>query len=178
MNGDLAVRQIPRNLVDFALQRGVKDRVERPVQVLLQEQPDDRMRRHQVDLEFALRRHSALRFQRGEVGIGASGDVGIEQIVEAHIGDRLAGSQAIARVGAGTGMDAEDFIRFLKRGIVGEDRLQPGDPVAALAGLAIGNALEVRPERAAHFGEDLAGVGQRYATDKMDVARHFQSQSR
>ncbi len=132
------------------------------------------MRRHQVNLELAGRRHNALSFKRGELGIGLFGDVGIEQIVEADVGDRLAGLQAIARMGAGAGVDAEYFIRFLKRGIVGENRLQPGDPVAAFTGLAIRHPPEMGTKFMTDGRENFTGAGERHAADEMDVT-HMRS---
>ena len=51
LDRDFAMRQRRRDLVDLALERFVVDRIERLMQVVLQEQPDHRMRRHQIDLE-------------------------------------------------------------------------------------------------------------------------------
>ena len=43
------------------------------------------------------------------------------------------------------GMHAEHSSDFSSAGLSCKHRLQPGDPVGALAGLAVGNALEARP---------------------------------
>ena len=126
------------------------------MQVVLQEQPDHRMRRHQVDLKAAVLGEPALLFERGEFRVRLLGDVGIKQIAEGDVLHRLSGFQPVADARRAGGMNAEQLVRFLQRRIVGEDRLEPGDPVGALAGLAVGNALEPRAERGADGLEHLA----------------------
>ena len=46
LDGNLVVRKRSRNLVDLTLERLVIDRIERLMQVVLEKQPDHRMRRH------------------------------------------------------------------------------------------------------------------------------------
>ncbi len=111
------------------------------MQIVLQEQPDHRMRRDEIDLEAAMRRDHALPLEPGEFAVGPDRGVGIEQIVEPDVGDRHAGLEPITRAPRRGRMQAEHLVGFLQRRIVGEDRLQMRDPVAALAGLAVGNAL-------------------------------------
>jgi hypothetical protein len=47
-------------LVDLALHRGVVDWIDRLMQVFVDEQPDHRMRRHEIDLEFGAGRDLAF----------------------------------------------------------------------------------------------------------------------
>ena len=152
---------------------GVEDRIERRVQIVLQEQPDHRMRGNEIDLEAASRRDRALPLERREVAVRRDGVIGIEQVAEMHVLRRLARPEAIARAPRRGGMQAEHLVGFFERGVIGKDRLQMCDPVAAFAGLAVGNALEPRPERRPHRFEHRAGIGKRYAADQMNVAGHM-----
>jgi len=166
------MRKDSRDPVDLALERRVVDGIDRPLQIILQEQPEHRVRRHEVDLETAILRHNSLPLQHGKFSIGAPGNICIEKVFEGDIAHRPARPEAVACMGFGAGMDAEHFVRFLQRGIIGEDRLQPGDPVAAFAGLAVGYTPEVRPQRVADRGKNIAGSRQRYAADQVHMTRH------
>ncbi len=97
LDGDLVVRQRRGDLVDLALERVVVDRIERLMQIVLQEQPDHRMRRHQVDLEAQSFGTIAFALERGKFRVRRLGDIGIKQIVEAHV------IYALARHAAGSG---------------------------------------------------------------------------
>src|SRR5258707_8498988 len=68
-------------------------------------------------------------------------------------------------------MQAKDLIRFLKCRMICEYRLEGRDPVAALAGLAIGNAQKARPERGTHGREHVTRIGKRNAADELNGAR-------
>ena len=52
LDRQFVVRDGRGDLVDLALERLVVERVDRRMQRIDQEQPDHRMRRHQIDLEF------------------------------------------------------------------------------------------------------------------------------
>jgi len=172
LNGDLVVRQGLSDLVDFAFERLVVDGIERQMQVVLQKQPDDRMRRHQIDLETDMLRNHALCFQRREFRVRAFGDVRIKQIGERDIVHCFAGFQPVTYARRSRGMDPKEFVGFLQGRIVGEHRFEPGNPVRALAGFPIGDAFEALPERGAHGLKDLARACQWHAADEMNGARH------
>jgi hypothetical protein len=55
--------------------------------------------------------------------------------------------------------------------MIGEYRFQMRNPIAALAGLPVGDAQKVRAERGAHGCEYFGRVGKRDAADKVDMAR-------
>src|SRR5262249_2856341 len=50
-----------------------------------------------------------------------------------------------------------------------QNRLEPSDPVRALAGFAIGNTLETMSQHAADSAKDFARTLKRHATDKVNV---------
>src|SRR6476660_2182712 len=60
LDGDLVVWQRRRDFVDLTLKRLVIDWIERLMQIVLQEQPKHRVRRHQIEMEAALLRHNAF----------------------------------------------------------------------------------------------------------------------
>ena len=175
LDGELIVRDGGGELVDLAAQRGVEDRIDRLVQVFLQEQPDHRMGRNQIDLEAALGGDFPLLFELREVPVGSDGDIGIEQIAELDVLDRGARPQPVARARGPGGVHAKHLVRFLEGRIVGEHRLEPRDPVAALPGLSVGDTQQPRPERRADGFEHLTRVGERNAADEVDVARRHRS---
>ena len=117
------------------------------MQIVLQEQPDHRMRRHQIDLEAAHAAGICLALERGEIAHKTL------RRCRHRTGCRSArplrsypGLQAVAIARRAGGVHAEQLVGFLQRRVIGEDRLQPGDPVGALAGFAVGNALEARSQ--------------------------------
>ena len=170
LDRELVMRDGGGDLVDLALHRVVVEGIERGVQPIDQEQPDDGVRRHQIDLEFGAGRDFSRLLQAPEDRIGILGDIRIEQVVEAHVLRRDAVAQRVALPPGPARVDAEEFPRLGERRVVGEHRLEPGDPVAALAGLPVGQALDPRPERGTHGREHLLGVGHRHTADQMDVA--------
>ena len=131
------------------------------------------MRRHQIDLEFGRGGYLAGVFERLEHGIRLLGDVGIEQIAELHVrGAQSRLERETLAAGAAACVHAEELARFHKGRIVGKDRLEPGDPVAALAGFAVRQPLDARAERGADLREDVLRIRHRHAADEIDVARH------
>src|SRR5215472_14716391 len=108
------------------------------------------MRRHQIDLEPAASRDHSLLLQMGEVSIGADRGVCAEEIVEAHILCRRAGLEAVAHARRRGRMQAKYLLRFFERRMIGEYRFQMRNPIAALAGLPVGDAQKVWAERGAH----------------------------
>src|SRR5512146_2153181 len=83
-------------LVDLALERRVVDRIDRRLQVFGEKEPENRMRRHEIDLKARARRNLAGVAQPLEGGVGALRLVGIKEIVEADIGNALARPQLVA----------------------------------------------------------------------------------
>ncbi len=160
------------DLVDLALERLVVERVERRVQRIDQEQPDHRMRRHQIDLKFDARSDHALVLEPLEVGIGSRGDVGIEQIFEMDILGRKSRLERIALAPGAARVDAKELARLAECGIAAKDRFEPGDPVAALAGFAARQPLDARTKRRADTLEHFARIRHGHAADEMNVARH------
>jgi len=139
------------------------------------EQPCHGMRRHQIDLEACAGRDLAGVTRGAEGGVGCRGDARIEQIVELHIRHRLAGLQRVAPAWRGGFVQAEHLVGELQGRVVGENRLQPDDPVATLAGFAIGDAFQSRTERSADLVEHFFGAGHRHAADEVEImTRHRQ----
>src|ERR1700735_776731 len=138
-----------------------------------QEQPEPRMRRHQIDLEFRAGGNLASLLQPLELGIRAFGDIGIEQIVETDVLRLDAGLERIALAPGAACVDAEELAGFNKGRIFQKYRLEPADPVATLAGLTVRQPLDARAERTAHLFEDFAGARHGHAADEIDVARHL-----
>src|SRR5262245_3884298 len=103
------------------------------------------MRGNEIDLEAAVRRNHALLLEPREYLVGSQRGVGIEQIAELNVLRRDTGPQAIACAPGRAGVQAEHLVRLLQRGMLSEDRLEMRDPVAALAGLAVGNASQAWP---------------------------------
>ena len=66
-------------------------------------------------------------------------------------------------------VNGEDFVRAFEIGIVAKQRLEMGDPVAARAGLTVGNAPDQRTKQAAHGFEHFGGARQRHASDEIDA---------
>jgi hypothetical protein len=64
---------------------------------------------------------------------------------------------------------AEKLTRLLKGRVVCKHRFEPGDPVAALAGLAVRNTFDARAERALTFSNVLR-ARHRHAANEIDVA--------
>ena len=85
LDRQFVVRDRGGDLVGLALERRVVERVDRSMQRVDQKQPDRRMRRHQIDLEFGAGGNLAGVFERLEHGIRLLGDVGIEQIAEFNV---------------------------------------------------------------------------------------------
>ena len=75
------------------------------------------------------------------------GEVGVVKILEMHVLRLAAGLERVALAAGSGGVDAEEFAGLLQRRTCREHRLEPGDPVAALAGLAVGNALDAPAKR-------------------------------
>ena len=171
LDGDLIVRQRLRDLVDLALERLVVHRIERLMQIVLQEQPYHRMCGNEVDLKPAAFGHDAARLEFGKFGVGLLRDIRIEQVAERNVANRLPRPQPIAQARRAAGMHAEKLIRLLERGIVGKYRFEPGNPVGTLAGFPIGDAFKVATQGRAHGLEHLARIAKRHASDKMNVTR-------
>src|SRR4029077_7414078 len=127
------------------------------------------MRRHQLDLELRAGQYLAGVLQPFEHGIGLSGDVGIEQIVETHVTRPVTRCERVALAPGAARMHAKEFAGLPEGRIFGEHRLEPGDPIPALAGLAIRNSLDPRSERGTDALEYLCGIRHRHAADEMDV---------
>src|SRR5580704_6460075 len=163
------------NFVDLALDRAVVERIDRRVQRIDQEQPDHRMRRHQVDLEFRAGGDLAGIFEPLEIRVGFFGDVGIEQIVEAHVLGAKSQLERVALAAGAAGVHAEELAGFLQRRIVRKHRLEPGDPVAARAGLAVRQPLDARAESGADGFKHFRRIRHRHAADEINVARHDDS---
>jgi hypothetical protein len=70
------------------------------------------------------------------------------------------------------GMHAKKLTGFLESRMVCEHGFEPGDPVAARAGLAVRNALNPPTERSADFFEYRFGIRHWHAADEMDVSTH------
>ena len=173
MDRQFVVRDGGGDLVDLALERVVVERVDRRMQRIDQKQPDHRMRRYQVDLEFGAGGNLAGVLERPEHGIRLLGDVRIEQIAEMHVLDaqsRL--ERETLAAGTAAGVHAEKLARFHKCRVIGKHRLEPGDPVAALAGFAVRQPLDARTQRCAHLREDVLRIRHRHAADEVDVAGH------
>src|SRR3974390_2478486 len=117
------------------------------------------MCRHQIDLEAHVWRDLTGTLECGEAAIGLASDIRIEQVTKGNIAHALAGLQPVAVARRASGVDAENLIRLFKRRIVGEGWLQPRNPVGALAGLAVRNALEAGAPRRAPPGKDGARGG-------------------
>ena len=133
------------------------------------------MGRHQIDLEFCACRDLAVVLQPPEGGVRFGGYVGVEQVWKLHI---LHGDARLERVALATGaagMDAKEFTRFHEGRIVGEDGFEPRDPIAALAGLAVRNTLDPRPECGADGFKHVIGICHRHTADKVHIAGHDSS---
>src|SRR5689334_23807623 len=141
------------------------------MKVILHIKPDDGMSGDEINLEFAMRGDLALLFQRGEHVVGLLGDIGIEEIVECHVGDGRAWTQPIARAAPDARVQTKRAARWLEGAVVAEQWLKPCDPVQAIPRLAIRNPEQVRTERRTDGFENLARVPQGYAADKVDVTR-------
>jgi len=161
-------------LVDLAPHGIVIDRIERPMQVVLQKQPDHRMGRNQIDLKAAMRGDPFLLLESCEILVRADCGVGIEQIVKCHGIFRRARLQSVARASRRGRVQPKHLVRFLQRGVVGEHRFEVRDPVAAFTGLAVGNAQEAPPQCGAHCDEHLVRIGEGDTADEMDVARRHE----
>ena len=173
LDRNLVVRQRGCDLVDLALDRLVVDRVDRRVQLVDQIQPDHRVGRHEVDLEFGFGGNLAGVFQPLEHRVRGFRDIGVVQIVEMHVLRRAAGLELVAFPRGRCGMQPENIAGFFQRRALREDRFEPGDPVTAFAGLAVRDALDAAAERRAHRLEHLRRVRHRHAAHKIDVpARH------
>jgi hypothetical protein len=167
------VRDGGGDLVDLALDRVVVERIERRVQGIDQEQPDDRMRRHQIDLEFRARGNFAGVFQPPEVGVGRLRNIRIKQIVETHVLGAKSRYQRVALAPGAAGVDTEKLTGFHKGRIIGERRFEPGDPVAALAGFAVRQPLDSRAKGSAHGLKHFGRVREGNAADQMNVHRGY-----
>jgi hypothetical protein len=115
------------------------------MQVVLQKQPDHRVRRDQIDLKAAVRRDFSLLLESCEILVRPDRDVGVEQISECHAGFRCARLQSVARAPRRGRVQPKHFVRFLQRRMVRKQRLEMRDPVDAFTGLAVGDAQEARP---------------------------------
>ena len=102
---------------------------------------------NEIDLEAAVRRNLPLLLELGKISVRADRVVGIEQIAEAHVLRRRARLEPVTRARGRRRVQAKHLVGFFQRRIVGKDGFEVRDPVAALAGLAIGNAQQARPER-------------------------------
>ena len=102
------------------------------------------------------------------------GEVGVVQILEMHVLRLAAGLECITLAAGAGGMDTEELTRLLQCRARREHRFEPGDPVAALARFAVGNALDAPAERRADRLEHLLGIRHRHAADEIHVVtRHF-----
>ena len=129
------------------------------------------MRRHQVHLKLAVRRNLALPLEVGEHGVRLQGNIRVEQVLEFDVSRRDTGLEPVAPVLARKArMQLKGLSRRLERRMSGKDRLQPGDPVAALAGFSIRDRAQSRAQGRADGLEHSAGIRQRDAADQMHIA--------
>ena len=146
----LVVRDGFDELVDLAPHGIVIDRVERPMQVVLQKQPDHRVRRNQIDLEAAVRGDFSLLLSDlrnpGTTGSRCRHRTDFRMSRSCFRCPRL---QPVARASGRGRVQPKHLVRFLQRRVVREHRLEMRDPVDAFTGLAIGDAQEARPPSAA-----------------------------
>src|SRR5262245_16748163 len=80
-------------LVDLALDGLVVDRVEWSLQIILDVQPQHRMRRDEIDLKLDVGRNYAGALQLGEYLERADRVVGVQQIAEGDVLDAAPGTQ-------------------------------------------------------------------------------------
>ncbi len=160
------------DLVDLAQHRIVVDGIDRALQIFPDEQPDHRVRRHQIDLEFDVRRYFALPFQFGKCREGTPGDVGIKQIIECHVAECDAGLKAITPPAGNTGMKLENLVAQYERGTFGKYRFEPGNPIQPLSSLAVRQRQQVRSKRSADSLKNFLLACERYTADEIDVPRH------
>ena len=114
------------------------------------------MRRNKVDLETTALRHDPFALKCGKFLIRRLGDISIKQIVKADVIYALPGTQPVTDTRGAGRVHAKKLVRLFKRGIFGECRLQPGNPVGPLPCFTVGNALETRAEHAAYCCENTS----------------------
>src|SRR5690242_10885944 len=130
------------------------------------------MRWNQIDLESYLARDHAFSLERRKLLIRCSGNIGIEQIVETDVAHALAGAYPVADPRRAGCVYAEQFIGFFQSWIVGEHRLEPGNPVGSLACFAVGNAPQMRRERTTYRREHLTRIAQRHTTNQVNMPHY------
>src|SRR4029453_680255 len=130
-------------LVDLNQYGIVEDPVDREMEVVLDKDPDDGMGGDEVNLKLAVRGDLPLPLQHSEHVVGLSGDVRIEQVIERHVGDCLAWAKAITGATFDTCMQTKFRSGLFESGMIGEQRLEPCDPVQSLSRLSIGNSKEM-----------------------------------
>src|SRR5262249_47652197 len=96
---------------------------------------------------------------------------GIEQIVEPYVLRPDAGLERVALAPGAAPMHAEELAGVFESRIPGEHGLEPGDPVAALAGFSVGKPRDAAAERRAQHFEHLPRACQRHAADDVHAAR-------
>src|SRR5262249_42550163 len=130
-------------LVDLALDGLVVDRVEWSLQIILDVQPQHRMRRDEIDLKLDVGRNYAGALKLGKYLERADRVVGVQQIAEGDVLDAAPGTQRVASMRARPGVDAEHLAGRLQNRAGGKNRLEPRDPVETFAGLAVWQPFEV-----------------------------------
>src|SRR5262249_33512350 len=141
------------------------------MQLVDQKQPEHRVCRREVDLESGTVRNRSCRLEPRELRIGLRGNVGIEQIVEPYVLRPDAGLERVALAPGAAPMHAEELAGVFESRIPGEHGLEPGDPVAALAGFSVGKPRDAAAERRAQHFEHLPRACQRHAADDVHAAR-------
>jgi hypothetical protein len=131
------------------------------------------MRRREVDLELRAGGDLSGIAQASKDGIGFACEVAIGQAVDADIADARPRLQAIALMGARGLVNPPNIIRELQLRNGGENAGEPTDPAQPLAGFAVGDALDRPTENGADGAENLFGIGQRHAADKMNLMSHW-----
>src|SRR6187455_398696 len=113
------------------------------------------MRRHEIDLELNIPSNSSLIFQSLECGERLLGDISIEQVFECHVLRFVARPERVSLELGGLRMQLKKIAGLLQRRAIGEDRLEPEDPVKPGPGLAVRNALDAGSKNGADGFEHL-----------------------
>ncbi len=127
------------------------------------------MCRHEIDLEFNALRDDAAPLEGYEFTEGLFSNIGVKQVLEPHLRRIQARSKPVAETGRACRVNAKQLVRSFECWIVGKRRLQPSDPVRAIACFAIGNAIQIRAQCGAYGTEYFAAIGKRHTPDEMNM---------
>jgi hypothetical protein len=131
------------------------------------------MRGNEIDLKTRVLRHLALTLEFGEFVVRRLCDIRVKKIFERGVLRRLARLEPLTNARCAAGVNAEQLIGLFQGQIFGERGLEPSNPIAPVAGFAVGDAFETIAERGAHGRKHIARTGERYTADKMNMAHGY-----